>query len=110
MAQIVGSVRQVADIMGAISAASEEQRDGIAQVNQAITQMDQMTQQNALLVEQAAAAADSMQGHARSVAAAIGAEHGEGQLVVLPRRIVRAAATQPEPRAQRAQQDNRRKA
>ena len=93
MALIVGSVKQVADIMGAITSASEEQSDGIAQVNQAISQMDQMTQQNAALVEQAAAASQSMQEHARKVAEAIGADlapAGGGQLVVLAGRARRA--------------------
>jgi methyl-accepting chemotaxis protein len=61
MQQIVGSVRQVADIMSEITAASQEQSAGIAEVNQAITQMDEMTQQNSALVEQASAAAESMQ-------------------------------------------------
>ncbi len=61
MQHIVGSVRQVADIMSEITAASQEQSAGIAEVNQAINQMDEMTQQNSALVEQASAAAESMQ-------------------------------------------------
>jgi|GEM_PF-56112 len=60
MQDIVGSVRRVSDLIGEISAASTEQRDGIGLVNQAVTQLDQMTQQNAALVEQSAAAAHSM--------------------------------------------------
>ncbi len=60
MDTIVASVRQVADIMSEITAASQEQRTGIEHVNQAIGQMDEMTQQNAALVEEAAAAAESM--------------------------------------------------
>jgi methyl-accepting chemotaxis protein len=60
MAQIVDSVKRVTDIMGEITAASQEQTDGIEQVNRAITEMDGVTQQNAALVEQAAAAAESM--------------------------------------------------
>ena len=60
MAQIVASIRRVTDIMGQISSASNEQTLGIEQVNQAISQMDAATQQNAGLVEQAAAAAGSM--------------------------------------------------
>ncbi|MES3021945.1 MAG: methyl-accepting chemotaxis protein [Pseudomonadota bacterium] len=74
MEVLVGSVKQVADIMGEITSASEEQSAGIAQVNLAISQMDQITQQNAALVDQAAAASESMQAHARSVAEAIGAD------------------------------------
>ncbi|WP_050468456.1 methyl-accepting chemotaxis protein [Herbaspirillum chlorophenolicum] len=61
MDQVVASVRHVADIVGEITAASSEQSDGIGQVNLAITEMDQTTQQNAALVEQAAAAAEAMQ-------------------------------------------------
>ncbi|WP_338845543.1 methyl-accepting chemotaxis protein [Massilia sp. W12] len=64
MELIVTSVRQVADIMGEITAASQEQSAGIEQVNDAIAQMDEMTQQNAALVEEASAAAESMQEHA----------------------------------------------
>ena len=61
MNDVVASVRRVTDIMGEITSASSEQSIGIDQVNTAITQMDQVTQQNAALVEQAAAAAASMQ-------------------------------------------------
>jgi methyl-accepting chemotaxis protein len=61
MDEVVASVRQVADIVSEITAASSEQSDGISQVNLAITDMDQTTQQNAALVEQAAAAAEAMQ-------------------------------------------------
>jgi len=68
---IVTSIRQVADIMGEITAATQEQSNGIEEVNQAITQMDEMTQQNAALVEQAAAAAESMQDQAQMLAQAV---------------------------------------
>lgn len=61
MDEIVTSVQHVADIMSEITAASQEQSTGIEQVNLAINQMDEMTQQNAALVEQAAAAAESME-------------------------------------------------
>ena len=61
MEEIVGSVRRVTDIMGDISAASHEQEAGIEQINTAIGEMDAVTQQNAALVEEAAAAAQSMQ-------------------------------------------------
>ena len=57
MEDVVASVQRVTDIMAEISAASHEQSAGIEQVNQAIAQMDQVTQQNAALVEEAAAAA-----------------------------------------------------
>ena len=62
---IVGSVQRVTDIIGEISAASDEQSQGIEQVNQAVTQMDDVTQQNAALVEEAAAAAESLQEQAQ---------------------------------------------
>ncbi|QDG69062.1 methyl-accepting chemotaxis protein [Janthinobacterium tructae] len=61
MEEIVASIRRVTDIMGDIANASHEQSAGIEQVNQAISQMDQVTQQNAALVEEAAAAASSLQ-------------------------------------------------
>jgi methyl-accepting chemotaxis protein len=61
MDEIVDSVRRVTDIMGEISSASLEQTAGIEQINVAISQMDQVTQQNASLVEEAAAAAESLQ-------------------------------------------------
>ena len=68
MQEIVESVKRVTDIMGEISVASKEQTDGIQQVNQAISQMDAVTQQNAALVEEAAAAASSLQEQAVSLA------------------------------------------
>jgi methyl-accepting chemotaxis protein len=64
MTEIVGSVQRVTDIIGEITAASSEQSDGIGQVNHAVTQLDQMTQQNAALVEQSAAAAESLKDQA----------------------------------------------
>jgi methyl-accepting chemotaxis protein len=72
MEEIVGSVRRVTDIMGEITAASQEQTSGIEQINQAITQMDQVTQQNAALVEQASAAAQSLQGQAGGLSEVVG--------------------------------------
>ncbi|WP_343586110.1 methyl-accepting chemotaxis protein [Herbaspirillum sp.] len=68
MTEVVASVKRVTDIVAEISAASAEQTNGIEQVNHAITQMDQVTQQNAALVEQAAAAAASMQNQADALA------------------------------------------
>jgi len=61
MSEVVSSVKRVSDIVAEISPASQEQSEGIEQVNLAITQMDEVTQQNAALVEEAAAAAQSMQ-------------------------------------------------
>jgi methyl-accepting chemotaxis protein len=71
MNEIVTSVQHVADIMSEITSASQEQSAGIEQVNQAIAQMDEMTQQNAALVEQAAAAAQSMQDQAKTLLHAV---------------------------------------
>jgi methyl-accepting chemotaxis protein len=67
MNEIVSSVQRVTDIMGEISAASSEQSSGIDQVNNAITSMDEVTQQNAALVEEAAAAAESLVEQASSL-------------------------------------------
>jgi methyl-accepting chemotaxis protein len=61
MDEVVASVKRVTDVVAEITAASGEQSDGIEQINQAIVQMDEVTQQNAALVEQAAAAAQSLQ-------------------------------------------------
>jgi methyl-accepting chemotaxis protein len=60
MQEIVSSVQRVTDIIGEITAAAAEQSDGIGQVNTSVVQLDQMTQQNAALVEQSAAAAESL--------------------------------------------------
>ncbi|HEY9224711.1 MAG TPA: methyl-accepting chemotaxis protein, partial [Variovorax sp.] len=71
MEEIVASVKRVTDIMGEIMSASQEQTTGIEQINQAITQMDQVTQQNAALVEEAAAAAGSLQEQAATLVGAV---------------------------------------
>jgi methyl-accepting chemotaxis protein-1 (serine sensor receptor) len=71
MDDIVVSIKGVADIMAEITAASAEQSDGISQVNLAITNMDEATQQNAALVEQAAAAAGSMEEQANNLNQAV---------------------------------------
>ncbi|MDI1350087.1 methyl-accepting chemotaxis protein [Aquabacterium sp.] len=60
MGEIVASVQRVTDIIGEITAATQEQREGIDQINVAVTHLDQMTQQNAALVEEAASAAESL--------------------------------------------------
>ena len=71
MTEIVASIQRVTDIMGEITVATGQQEDGIEQINQAITQMDQVTQQNAALVEEAAAAAESMQDQASKLVEAV---------------------------------------
>jgi methyl-accepting chemotaxis protein len=68
MEEIVQSVRRVTDIMGEISSASAEQTTEIEQINRAVNHMDESTQQNAALVEQASAAAESMQEQASKLA------------------------------------------
>ena len=73
MEEVVGSVRGVAKLMGEIAAASAEQTMGISQINQAMGQMDQVTQGNAALVEEAAAAADSLARQAQSLVKSVGA-------------------------------------
>ncbi|HEY9064464.1 MAG TPA: methyl-accepting chemotaxis protein [Burkholderiaceae bacterium] len=72
MKEIVGSVQRVSDIIGEITAAASEQSEGIGQVNGAVVQLDQMTQQNAALVEQSAAAAESLKEQAAKLAQVVG--------------------------------------
>jgi methyl-accepting chemotaxis protein len=71
MKEIVGSVKRVSDIIGEISAASAEQSNGIDQISRAVSQMDEVTQQNAALVEESAAAANSLQDQARALVRAV---------------------------------------
>jgi methyl-accepting chemotaxis protein-1 (serine sensor receptor) len=71
MNEVVASVQRVTAIIGDISVASGEQRDGIEQISIAISQMDSVTQQNAALVEEAAAAAESLEQQAASLAQAV---------------------------------------
>ena len=85
MDEIVSSVRRVTDIMGEITAASHEQTAGIEQINQAVTQMDQMTQQNAALVEEAAAATSALQGQATALSKVVSVfDLGQGQVTLAP--------------------------
>ena len=71
MTEVVSSIKRVTDLMGEISAASEEQSQGVAQVGEAVTQMDQVTQQNAALVEEMAAAASSLNNQAAELVSAV---------------------------------------
>ena len=75
MSDIVSSVQRVGDIVGEISSAAVEQSNGIGQVNGAVNQLDQMTQQNAALVEESAAAAASLRDQATRLSEAIQAFH-----------------------------------
>jgi methyl-accepting chemotaxis protein len=72
MTEIVSSVQRVSDIIGEITAAATEQSDGIGQINGSVAQLDQMTQQNAALVEQSAAAAESLKEQAAQLASVVG--------------------------------------
>ena len=71
LSEIVDSVKKVSDIVAEIAAASKEQSDGINQVNKALLQMDEMTQQNASLVEEAAAASEAMGAQAQELDALV---------------------------------------
>ena len=110
MGEIVDSVRHVTDIISEITAASTEQTSGIDQINVAITEMDQVTQQNAALVEEAAAAAEAMQDQAARLAQLVSVfqlSRADGApaspvAVVAPKRVERAvvaarAANRPAP-------------
>jgi methyl-accepting chemotaxis protein len=90
MEDVVASVRRVSDIVAEISAASAEQSTGIGQVNQAIVQMDGTTQQNAALVEEAAAAADSLHQQADLLVSLVGQFRLDGAAAA-PARPVLAA-------------------
>ncbi len=102
MEEIVQSVKRVTDIMAEISAASKEQSSGIEEVNSAVIQMDKMTQQNAALVEQAAAAAKSMEDQTDGLAGMVAAfKLADAPDQPAPRRAVAAApvrAAAPAPR------------
>ncbi|RFO97874.1 methyl-accepting chemotaxis protein [Rhodoferax lacus] len=71
MAEVVGSIRRVTDIMGEITAASNEQANGVSQVGAAVAQIDTATQQNAALVEQMAAASGSLKAQAEELVDAV---------------------------------------
>jgi methyl-accepting chemotaxis protein len=67
MSDVVTSIRRVTDIVGEISAASDEQSRGVSMVGDAVTEMDKATQQNAAMVEELAAAASSLKGQAQEL-------------------------------------------
>ncbi|REI37759.1 methyl-accepting chemotaxis protein, partial [Xanthomonas oryzae pv. oryzae] len=97
MAEIVASVQRVTDIMGEIAAASQEQSSGIEQVNLTITQMDDATQQNAALVEEATAAARSMEAQAQQLTEAVALFRLSAELEAVTRAtpVVRQIAAKP---------------
>ena len=82
MTEIVSSIGRVTDIMGEISAASSEQSSGVGQISQAIAQMDQATQQNAALVEESAAAAESLRDQAQQLVQVVAQFKLDGVAVV----------------------------
>ncbi len=96
MQEVVDSIRRVADIMSEITVASQEQSTGIEQIHQAVSQMDQVTQQNAAMVEEAAGASSSLQEQAAGLAQLVsvfrlagnahGAEARRGQTAHAPAR------------------------
>jgi methyl-accepting chemotaxis protein len=90
MTEIVSSVQRVTDIMGEISAATSEQAQGIAEVNTAVNELDQMTQQNAALVEESAAAASSMKDQAHRLAEVVAAFKLNGSAIAPAAAVVRA--------------------
>jgi methyl-accepting chemotaxis protein len=96
MGEIVQSVRRVADVIGEITAASAEQSAGISQVNSSIANLDQMTQQNAALVEQSAAAAQSMREQAEQLAQAVAVFKVTG-MGAMPQRPVMDVTPRTEP-------------
>ncbi|WP_394787964.1 methyl-accepting chemotaxis protein [Rhodoferax sp.] len=97
MGEIVSSVRRVSDLIGEISASSTEQRDGIGQVNQAVNNLDQMTQQNAALVEESAAAAAGLrdQAHRLSEVVSVFNVGSRAGLAAAPYRAPPAPAPRP---------------
>jgi methyl-accepting chemotaxis protein len=106
MDEVVASVKRVTDIMGEIANASQEQSAGIAQVNLSIIEMDSMTQQNAALVEEAAAAAQSLQDQASELAHVVSifklVEGEEPQLVAPSQNLALAAVATTKPVARPA--------
>jgi methyl-accepting chemotaxis protein len=111
MDEIVASVQRVTDIIGEISAAALEQSQGIGQVNEAVTRLDQMTQQNAALVEESAAAAESLKDQAHRMTTVVANYRLDGMadigfaaapsahVPVAVKAIAKAAASRPAPKA-----------
>jgi methyl-accepting chemotaxis protein len=95
MNEVVTSIRQVTDIVGEISAATAEQNAGISQVHQAITEMDKVTQQNASLVEQTAAASQALQDQAGHQAQVVSAFKIDASRAAPARAAARTASVTP---------------
>ena len=97
MAEIVSSVQRVSDIIGEITAAAAEQSDGIGQVNTSVVQLDQMTQQNAALVEQSAAAAESLKDQAARLGEVVGTFRLDLHSASTPAAVTRSTVVRPAP-------------
>ncbi|MRV70321.1 HAMP domain-containing protein [Duganella sp. FT92W] len=97
MQAVVASIQSVTDIMAEITAASQEQTAGIEQINQAVAQMDEVTQQNAALVEEAAAAAGALLEQADTLAHVVSVFKFKGAGAVAPVRAEVAALALPAP-------------
>jgi len=105
MTEIVASVQRVTDIIGEISAAALEQSTGIGSVNEAVTRLDQMTQQNAALVEESAAAAESLKDQAHRMTSVVASFQLGGHVSAPAARVASrpaATATSPKPAPARA--------
>ncbi|MHB8950882.1 MAG: methyl-accepting chemotaxis protein, partial [Rhodoferax sp.] len=105
MAEVVSAIKHVTDLMGEISAASNEQSQGVSQIGEAVVQMDQVTQQNAALVEEMAAAASSLQSQAQDLVGTVSVftlAHDHASLgarsAPAPSHSPRAVAAAPSPR------------
>ena len=96
MNDIVLSVRKVADVIGEITAASGEQSSGISDINRAIGSLDQMTQQNAALVEQSAAAAESLRDQADQLARAVAVFKTDNRTLAVPQHASRDITPRPQ--------------
>ena len=95
MTEVVSAIRRVTDLMGEISAASNEQASGVAQVGEAVTQMDHATQQNAALVEEMAAAAGSLKSQANELVQVVAVFKLEPHALALPAVAAAVRTSQP---------------
>ncbi|RTL38578.1 MAG: HAMP domain-containing protein [Burkholderiales bacterium] len=95
--QMVNEVRRVTDLVGEITVSSREQSEGVGQINLAVTQLDQATQQNAALVEQTAAAAESMRMQTAKLVEAVSAFRVAGVAAAAPRAAARAGVGRSRP-------------
>lgn len=102
--EVIASIKHATDLITDISASSKEQSEGIEQINQAIAQMDQMTQENSALVEQNAAASQALQSQAEQLSALMG-RFKLSELLAHPHAGAYAAPTRGGPREKVIQPD-----